>query len=139
MTGRFHDDLFDRLRDEMGTLFNEWYAPNLRGEEPLMNVGATDEEVLITAEVPGIDPEKLDISIVGDTLTLSGERAAETFGKEAKFLRQERFSGTFLRTLQLPFRVDAEKVEAKYHNGILEMKVPRAVEDRPKKIAVQVS
>lgn len=141
----FEDAFFDRMRNEMDMFFRErnspldWNPPLLRAAEPPVNVWATDKDVRVTAEVPGIDPEKIDVSISGDTLTIAGEREEVNRGKKASVIREERFEGRFRKTLQLPFHVDTEKVEARYHNGILELTVPRTAEDQPKRIAVRAS
>jgi len=92
---------------------------------------------VITAELPGIDPEKMDISVLGDTVTLSGMALQETFTQGETYLRQERGIGSFKRNIQLPFQVNAQAVEARYEKGILMITLPRNKEDLPKKIKVQ--
>jgi HSP20 family protein len=73
---------------------------------------ANEEHVVLTAELPGVDPDSLDISVVGDTVTLAGRRDLDAGGDEARYHRHERWHGNFTRTMQLPFRIDAEKVDA---------------------------
>ena len=90
---------------------------------------------MLTIELPGVDPEDLDISIVSDSLTLSGERPLEQDG-DVKYHRRERWHGSFSRTMQMPFRVDSENVEANFRNGVLEVLLPRAEEDKPRRISV---
>jgi HSP20 family protein len=104
---------------------------------PPVNVYANDEEAVVSAELPGLDPDKLDISVHGDALTLTGAREAEQIGEEASYHRQERFSGRFTRTVALPFNVDSEKVKAQLRNGILTVKLARAEADKPRKIAIE--
>jgi len=136
--GRITDPMTDmqRLQREMNRLFSgaaELYAHDF----PAVNVWSGENGLVVTAEVPGIDPEKLDISIVGDSLTLSGVREHVVLKEGESYHRQERSQGRFTRTLQLPFHVDAGKVEAKYEKGVLRITLPRAEVDKPKKIKIK--
>jgi HSP20 family protein len=105
-------------------------------ECPPINVWASDDEAIIRAELPGIGPENIEITMVNDTLTVSASKTAEALGEGVSCQRQERFCGKFSRSLQMPFTVDSEKVKASFKNGILEINVPRAVEDKPRKIGI---
>lgn len=125
---------FDRLQREMNRIFDN-YTPSSTATFPPLNVWADEERVLLTAELPGVEPDSLDISIVGDTLTLSGERPLQQ-ENGVKYHRRERWHGNFSRTMEMPFRVDSEKVEANFQNGILEITLPRAEEDKPRRISV---
>ncbi|HSM58989.1 MAG TPA: Hsp20/alpha crystallin family protein [Candidatus Sulfomarinibacteraceae bacterium] len=125
---------FDRLQREMNRIFDS-YTPSGSATFPPLNVWADEERVLLTAELPGVDPDDLDISIVGETLTLSGERPLEQ-GNDVKYHRRERWHGNFSRTMEMPFRIDSENVEASFRNGILEIVLPRAAEDKPRRISV---
>lgn len=109
------------------------------GEFPLLNLWAGDEEMEVTAELPGISPEKLDISVSGDVLTIKGEREITTESKDAEWLRRERIAGSFTRSLKLPFHIAADKVRADYSNGVLRLTLPRVEEEKPRRIAVSVS
>jgi len=104
---------------------------------PAINVLLSEDDVIVTAEVPGLEADKTDISITRDVLTISGSRESEILKEGESYHRQERTGGQFTRTLQLPFIVDSGKVEARYEKGILSIKLPRAEEDKPKKIAVK--
>ena len=93
---------------------------------------------MVTAELPGVSPDEINIAITGDTLTLSGSRQRpET--ESNTYHRQERGYGPFSRSLQLPFRIDANQVEATFRKGVLSITLPRAEEDKPKKINVNAS
>ena len=92
---------------------------------------------MITAEIPGVDPETLDISVTGETITLSGERQLEKVGEDVRYHRRERGSGQFKRSIQLPFPVEVDKIEATFRNGVLNVSLPRAEEDKPRKIDVK--
>jgi HSP20 family protein len=131
-----------RLQSEMNRLFGERNGNgNGNGNNrvfPPVNIYPGKEDVLITAELPGVDPGAIDINILGDTLTLSGVRKEKELGDGEVCHREERPSGEFHRTLELPVRVNAEKVEARYGNGMLRLTLPRAEEDKPKQIKVKV-
>jgi HSP20 family protein len=132
---------FERLQQEMNRLFDGTRESAFRSAPgyPAMNIWVNDDEAILTAELPGIDPDDLDISIAGETLTLSGEYKPEELPENAKVHRQERAYGSFTRSFQLPFVVDAGKVEAGYARGILQARLPRAEADKPKKIAVKAA
>lgn len=136
--GRFTDPLreMQRLQREMGRVFSGMEQP-LSQEDPLVNAWVGEQDVVIVAELPGVDPAKVDISVVGDTLTISGSREAVPLKEGESYHRQERGYGRFSRSLQLPFHVEAAKVEAKYERGILKITLPRAEADKPRKIAVK--
>jgi HSP20 family protein len=87
--------------------------------------------------LPGIDPAKLDISIIGDSLTIGGVHESEKAEPERNYHRQERSFGSFRRSIKLPFQVDADKVEAIYEKGVLQLTLPRAEAEKPRKIAIK--
>ena len=104
---------------------------------PLMNVWSSEEGLIIDAELPGVKPEEVDISVVGDELTLQGKVSTEAAREGETVHRRERPAGEFVRTLQLPFRANAEGVKAAYRNGILRITVPKSEEEKPKKIKIE--
>ena len=125
-----------RLQRDMNRLFVR--MPTTVGQEyPAINVWSGDHDYIVTAELPGIDPAQLDISVVGDTLTFSGSQDLEALQEGETYHRQERNSGRFNKTLQLPFQIDSEKVTAQYIKGILELTLPRAAADKPRKIGIK--
>jgi len=120
-----------RLQEEMDRLTRSATAPQ---GFPAINVFAHQDGVVITAELPGVKEDELDISVHRDTVTLRGERQDQT---EAQgYHRRERRSGPFGRTFSLPFQVDPERVEAKLLNGILTLTLHRPEQDKPKRIRV---
>ena len=106
-------------------------------EFPAVNVWMGKEDALLTIELPGVDPEKLELSIEGGFLRICGSRPAETGSDIEGYYRQERSSGSFTRTLQLPFKIDVPKVEALYEKGILQVSLPRVEAEKPIKIPVK--
>lgn len=129
----------DRLQREMNRLVRSSRGSRLQTAPsfPAMNIWTSDEGQVITAEIPGVEPEDLDISVTGEILTLSGTRKPESVGEEMRYHRQERGYGRFKRSIQLPYPVQTEKVEASFKSGVLNIQLPRAEEDKPKKITVK--
>jgi HSP20 family protein len=110
-------------------------APNY----PAINIWTNDNGQFITAEMPGVHPDDINIDVSADALSISGERKPEEAVKEANYHRRERSYGAFSRTIQLPFIVDTNKVEANFKNGVLMISLPRAEADKPKKITIKSS
>jgi len=110
-----------------------------RGSYPLLNVWSSKEGVVLDAEMPGVDPKDVDISVMGDELTLRGRVNTAEPAEGETVHRRERPSGEFVRRLQLPFRADASGVKANYRNGVLRVSVPRSEEEKPKRIAIEAS
>ncbi len=102
-----------------------------------MNVWTNENGAVATAELPGFVPEDIDISVVGDTLTVSGHREPEDVGEGARYHRRERGCGRFTRSFQLPFQVDGDAVDATFERGVLRVTLPRAEEDKPRRIEVK--
>jgi HSP20 family protein len=125
-----------RLQQEMNRVFSGLDQAGSR-ENPPINAWVGESDVIVTSEIPGIDPAGVELSVVGDTLTISGAREPEGVKEGENYHRQERSFGRFTRSLQLPFHVEAGKVEAKYDKGILKITLPRAEADKPRKITVK--
>ncbi|MEN6317390.1 MAG: Hsp20/alpha crystallin family protein [Syntrophaceae bacterium] len=126
------------LQREINRLFSGFTPPFVH-EFPAVNVWLGKDDVIVTAELPGMDPGSIDISVAADTLTLSGAREKEVLKEGENYHRQERNYSNFTRTLQLPYQVNAGKVSAKYEKGILHIKLPRSEETKPKKISIKSS
>ena len=93
----------------------------------------------IRMPLPGITPDKIDISVLGDVVTLRGQREEAPGSDDTPYLRKERASGAFHRQVQLPFRVDPQSVKANYTDGILTVTLPRLAADKPQRITVQAA
>ncbi|MBN2255637.1 MAG: Hsp20/alpha crystallin family protein [Deltaproteobacteria bacterium] len=126
----------DRMQREVGRLFSGTSIPYSQSF-PSINLWSGENIVLATAEIPGISPESVNISVEGDLLTISGSRAVEELQEGEAYHRQERPHGTFSRKVRLPFRVDGNKVDASYARGILNVKLPRVENDKPRKITIK--
>ncbi|MFN2110158.1 MAG: Hsp20/alpha crystallin family protein [Anaerolineae bacterium] len=132
----------ERLRREMNRVFANLPASSesrITPGYPAMNVWTNEDGVVVTAELPGIDPDALDIAVVENTLTLSGEREPVELGEGEVYHRRERGYGKFTRSFQLPFNVEADKVQAVYEKGVLNITLPRAEADKPRKIIVKAA
>lgn len=130
------DRMFDRILDDV------WTPPANSTLGPPLDVHETDEFLCVEAEVPGMDPDKLDISLTGDILALSGEKVDESeFDKAESNGRirhySERRYGSFQRSIKLPCPVDPERVSAEHRNGVVTITLQKASTVRPKRIAVK--
>jgi HSP20 family protein len=106
-------------------------------EFPPINVWTSDNEAIVRAELPGIEPGDVDISLVNDTLTIRGSRNPDAVTNGETCHRQERGCGQFTRTLQLPFTVNADQVQARFCSGVLQINLPRSEAEKARKIAVK--
>jgi len=125
-----------RLGDAMDRMMEETWARTAPREYRLpIDVYSTPSEIVLMANVPGLKPEDVNITLEGDTLTLSGELKAPF--ENVDYIFQERPSGRFSRTLTINVPIDAEKVEAAFENGVLTITLPKAEAARPKVIKVE--
>ena len=129
----------DQLQREMNHLFNATSRERVftPPSYPAVNIWTNKDGQLISAEMPGVHPDNINIDVTGDALSLSGERKPDEVTKDARYHRRERSCGSFSRTIQLPFMVDTNKVEANFKNGVLMISLPRAEADKPKKITIK--
>lgn len=144
LLSRFGGRIWDPWR-EIGHLQNEMSRIiGARGhngfgqrEFPPVNLYVNDHELLLTLEIAGIDPAKVDVTVTGGTVTLRGERPAEAVRPGESFHRRERASGQFSREVRLPFEVDPSKTEASYERGVLTVRLARPESIKPRKVAVK--
>ncbi len=130
-------DVFDqmnRLQQEMDRLFTA--SPGEGLQFPPVNVYVNDQASVVTAELPGVDPAKLDVTAIRNTLTIKGERNLDRPADVKAWHRRERQGGKFTRTVQLPFVVNPDAVKASYRDGVLEVWIERPAESKPRKITV---
>lgn len=138
-------DRWSNLRDEINDLFEGagWPATMLQraqlfnGWTPALDLYDTTDDVVAVVELPGMRKEDIELSLHDGMLTISGERKEENANGD-KNSRSERFVGKFRRSVSLPTRVDSEKVNAVYKDGILTVTLPKAEEVKPKQIQVNV-
>jgi HSP20 family protein len=133
----------DRMRKDMERLASGLVRGHLReggaGVFPLVNLTEDNENFYLRAELPGIKAEDLEISVTGNSITLSGERKIPNENESATYHRREREAGRFSRNITLPDRIDNEKIEAESKNGVLTVTLPKAEETKPRKIDIKSS
>ena len=133
-------DELESIQSDMNRLLAGAEAPRrARAAYPPLNVWSTAEGLVLDAEMPGVDPQDVEISVVGDELSLRGKVNAQEPAEGETVLRRERPAGDFQRTLQLPFRANTGAVKATFKNGILRISIPRSEEEKPRKIAIEAS
>ena len=135
-----------RLRREMDRLWDDYFGPGRRALKPMemefapaVDVKETADQIVIKAEVPGIDAKDINISITGDVLTMKGEKKSEHEEKEENYHLVERSYGSFARSLVLPAAVNMDKIEAKYDKGVLTVTCPKKEEVKPKPIEIKTA
>jgi HSP20 family protein len=124
-----------RAQDEMDRLFGGFRLA-LRTEFPAVNVWVGTDGAIVTAQVPGVSPDQLDVTVHQDTVTLRGKREVEALDGETTVHRRERPQGPFTRTVSLPFRVDADRVAARFERGVLTLELPRPESDKPRHVKI---
>jgi HSP20 family protein len=136
---------FDRMRQDMDRFWGSFFERGIsrrRGEMddwlPSLDVAETKNEVVVKAEVPGMDPKDLDISLSDGILTIKGEKKREKEEKEEDYHLIERSYGSFVRSVQLPAKVRSDKIQASYKNGVLSITLPKAEEAKKKEVKIKV-
>jgi HSP20 family protein len=129
---------FEQLQEELERSLESALGPGA-GLYPTVNVFDGGDSYVVKAEVPGVSPEKLDVSVEDDTLTLRGERALGDPGAEGAYHRRERSEGQFRRVVRMPGRLAADETRAEYHDGVLTVHVAKARERRPQRIDIRAA
>jgi HSP20 family protein len=106
---------------------------------PLVNLHDDGENVYVEALAPGVRPDKFEVTVVGSTLTIAGEKPGSTDVAPERMHRTERAAGRFMRTVELPTQVEPDQVSAQYKHGLLLLTLPRAESARPRRVTVQAS
>ena len=130
----------EAFRREIDRLFDRFFEAIPFSEQefvPSVDIAETDKDIIVQAEIPGIDPKDLDISLNGRLLTIKGEKRSEHEEKRENYHKIERKYGAFSRTLDLPTDVDPDKVEATYKDGVLKIVLPKV--EAGKKIEVKAA
>lgn len=133
----------ERMRRELDRLSGDFTGTLFRfptaGVFPLVNVTEDRDNYYVRAELPGVQTDGLDISVTGETLTLSGERRLPEESDNASYHRREREAGSFSRVISLPTRLDVDKVKAHAEDGVLTVVLPKAESAKPRQITVKAS
>jgi HSP20 family protein len=136
----------DRFRTEIDRLFDDFFIRRSFGRDfeegdwmPAVDISESEKEIIIHAEIPGVDAKDLDITLSGRNFTIKGERKQEQEEKRESYHRIERRYGSFHRSFELPADVDGDKVEAAYEDGVLTVNLPKSKEQSVKKTEVKVA
>ena len=132
--------LLSELRREVDPAWRTRRAgfQDARGVYPPVNLQETDEGYVLTAEIPGVAPEDVDVSIEGSTITLSGERKIEyAVGDGTAVHRRERQPGSFRRAFELPTEIDLDAAKATHKNGVLTLQLPKSPASKPRQITIE--
>ena len=136
----WHDDVWsemERLRREMNGLFSNFERTSGASTFPLVNVYDQKENIMVTAELPGMTKEKANITFSDSVLTIAGDIEPLAEVRKMTVIRQERALGRFEKTIRMPVKVDQNKINASFSNGILTVTLPKAEEAKPKTIAIE--
>jgi HSP20 family protein len=131
------------LQDQINRLFNEAFEhgseeSNLTTWAPAVDINETEHELVVKADLPGVDTKDLDIRVENNVLTIRGERKFEKKVNEENYLRVERAFGSFSRSFSLANTVNPEGIKADYQNGVLTLNIPKREEAKPKQIKVNI-
>jgi HSP20 family protein len=135
---------FERMRRDMDRMWDSFFERGtLRGEEgrewlPSLDVAETKNEIVVKAEVPGLEPKDIDISLSDGLLTIKGEKKQEREEKEENYHLVERSYGSFARSIRLPNEVRSDKINASYKNGVLKVVLPKSEEAKKKEVKIKV-
>ena len=126
------------MDDFFNSFFNGWDTPFLaKGRWPAMDIAENENVFIVKAEVPGCKAEEIDVSVNGNTLTISGEKKHEEERKENRYYHVERSYGSFRRDLNLATEIDADKIKAVCENGVLTLTLPKSEKAKPVKVEVK--
>ena len=133
------------LQSEMNRLFNTLFdtpvangTAGVRRWIPAMDLVKTDDDFVLRADLPGLTEGDVNIELEDNVLTVSGERKSEHEDRKEGYYRVERASGSFSRSLTLPEGVDADAIKASFEKGVLEIRIPKPEERKPRKVAISV-
>ena len=142
------EDLMN-IEEEISRFFDEFFGSRVPASAaqqregspawvPRVDISETEDEIIVRADIPGMKKEDIKVTLADNVLTISGEKKIERDEKKENYHRVERVFGTFSRSFYIPTNVDASKITAKYNNGVLEVRLPKKEEAKPKEIPVNV-
>jgi len=141
---RWERDMDRMMEDFFGRRFRPWRpdrwfrTDELEVRAPVVDLYEEKDDIVVKAELPGMEKNNIEVNLSDSTLTIKGEKKKEEEVKEENYYRSERSYGRFLRSIELPKAVHADKVKASFKNGILEVRVPKTEEAKTKEIKVKV-
>lgn len=135
----------NRIRNEINRIFEDPFgfasaaSTFFEGWTPAVDVYEDKDKITVRAELPGMKKEDIEVTVVGETLTISGERKHEEEKKEGEVYRSERYLGRFQRSVILPTEVDPNKVQATYKDGVLTVTLPKSEQAKRKQIEIKTT
>jgi HSP20 family protein len=136
-------DPFRGFDDLMRGMFDDWLSPRAHGEargwSPAVDMIDKKDEIVLRADVPGLDQKDIHVSVENGMLTIRGTRQEEREAKEEDYYCCERWAGSFSRTMALPSGIDPDKIKATFKNGVLEVHVPKSAQAVGKSIEIQAA
>lgn len=133
------------LKKEMDRIWQEFFGKSHFPEKwitfewsPAVDVSETNEAVIVKVDLPGVNPDDVEISLSENVLTIKGEKKKEEEEKKQNFYRMERYYGSFMRAIQLPCEIEEEKISATYKDGVLKIVLPKKPEEKKKVIKIKV-
>ncbi|BBO68757.1 molecular chaperone [Desulfosarcina alkanivorans] len=137
-------DLFN-VRQRMDSVFDDLFngffdgsrTDMIRGWNPKVDIFEEDDHIVMKAELPGVEKDKIAIDVNGRVLTVKGERSSDNEVKEERYTLRERFFGRFERSFTLPAETDSEQIKAEYKDGVLKLNIPKPETGKPKRISIQ--
>jgi HSP20 family protein len=132
------------LQDQVNRLFEDAHRTgggsesSLTSWAPAVDIHETENELVVTADLPGMNEKDLDVRVENNLLTIRGERKMESSVNEENFLRVERSYGSFSRSFALPNTINTEEIKADYRNGVLTVKLPKREETKPRQVKVNI-
>ncbi len=130
------------LRDDMDRFFETFFGQHPEDREgfwtPILDIEDSNGNIVVKAEIPGMEKDEIKVSVRNNMLSISGERKQEIETKDKTFHRIERSYGKFSRTITLPSEVDADKIKAAYKDGVLNIILPKPESMKPKQIEVEI-
>jgi HSP20 family protein len=142
--GRWDRDVERMMEDFFGRRMRPWLperwfkTEGLDFTAPMVDLYEEKDDIVVKAELPGMEKENIEVNLTERTLTIKGEKKKEEETKDKDYYRSERSYGAFLRTLELPKEVHADKIKANFKNGVLEVRLPKTEEAKAKEVKVKV-
>jgi HSP20 family protein len=133
------------ITHRMDAMFKDFFGDHFRGDRPELTRGwnpkvdifEDDDNIVLKAELPGVEKDKIAIDVDGRVLTVKGERSSDNEVKEDNYYMRERSYGKFERTFTLPAETDSEQIKAEYKDGVLQLNIPKPASSKPKQISIQ--
>ena len=134
-------DLQSEMSRALDTFLGQRVRPAATAERtwtPPIDIYETKDDLVLSVELPGVKEKDVQLSVVGEALSLRGQRVPTSDVREENYFRIERWSGSFERHIQLPIPVQTEKVRASYRDGVLEVRLPKVEEVKPREIKIEL-